>query len=248
MTSASPGAPEAPAAKVHSTVAAACCMLHPSAGRGTVCARCPQKGMTMRSLCIALSIVMASAVVAAAPKFRSVWKAPEISSLNFAGKTVAALVITDDQSLQISAEEKLVRELEARGVKAIATYKIVPREELKSADKARGWYERRGVQGVVAIRPLATEVERTAPVVFASGYDTSFWGYYGYGWSSVYAVPVGTRETTTVVVEMLVYDATRDRLAWRAVSETKDPKDLQAFMTDLVTGTVKEMRKLKLVR
>src|SRR6187549_308471 len=202
----------------------------------------------MRSLCVVLSVVIAGTVVAAAPKFRSVWKAPDISSLNFATKTVAALVITDDQSLQVSAEEKLVRELTALGVNGIATYRIVPREELKSAEKARGWYERRGVQGVVAVRPLAQEVERTAPVVFASGYDTSFWGYYGYGWSSVYVVPVGSRETTTVVVETVVYDATRDRLVWRATSETKDPKDLQQFITELVGGTVKEMKKLKLVR
>ena len=201
----------------------------------------------MRALCVVLSLVLATTAVAAAPKFRSVWKAPDIASLNFAGKTVAALVITDDQSLQVSAEEKLVRELTALGVNGIATYRIVPREELKMADKARGWYERRGIQGVVAVRPLAQEKERTAPVVFASGYDTSFWGYYGYGWSSVYAVPVGSRVTTTIVVETVVYDATRDRLAWRATSETKDPKDLQHFITDLVSGTVKEMKKMKLV-
>ena len=202
----------------------------------------------MRPLCVVLSLLLATAVVAAAPKFRSVWKAPDIASLNFVGKTVAALVITDDQSLQVAAEEKLVSELMPLGVNAIATYRIVPREELKSAEKARGWYERRGIQGVVAVRPLAEEKERTAPVVFASGYDTSFWGYYGYGWSSVYAVPVGSRVTTTIVVETLVYDATRDRLAWRATSETKDPKDLQHFITDLVSGTVKEMKKMKLIR
>ncbi len=201
----------------------------------------------MRALCVVLSLLLATAVVAAGPKFRSVWKAPDISSLNFVGKTVAALVITDSQSLQVSAEEKLVSELMGLGVNAIATYRIVPREELKSAEKAKGWYDRRGIQGVVAVRPLAEEKERTAPVVFASGYDTSFWGYYGYGWSTVYAVPVGSRVTTTIVVETLVYDATRDRLAWRATSETRDPKDLQRFMTDLVSGTVKEMKKMKLV-
>ena len=201
----------------------------------------------MRVLCVVLSLLLATAVVAAGPKFRSVWKAPDISSLNFVGKTVAALVITDSQSLQVSAEEKLVSELMGLGVNAIATYRIVPREELKSAEKAKGWYDRRGIQGVVAVRPLAEEKERTAPVVFASGYDTSFWGYYGYGWSTVYAVPVGSRVTTTIVVETLVYDATRDRLAWRATSETRDPKDLQRFMTDLVSGTVKEMKKMKLV-
>src|SRR4051812_16710307 len=91
----------------------------------------------MRALSVVLLMVMVSAGVAAAPKFRSVWKAPELSGLSFAGKTVAALVITDDQSLQVSAEEKLARELTARGVNALATYRIVPREELRSAEQAR---------------------------------------------------------------------------------------------------------------
>jgi len=203
--------------------------------------------MTMRVLCVAVSVVLAGAVLAAGPKFQSVWKSPDISSLNFVGKTVAALAITGDQNLQVAAEEKLVRELTALGVNGVATYKFVPREELRNAEKARGWFERRGVQGIVAVRLLGQEVERTAPVVFASGYDTSFWGYYGYGWSSVYVVPIGTRETTVITVETVVYDATRDRLAWRATSETRDPKDLQEFITDLVSGTVKEMKKMKLI-
>ena len=207
-----------------------------------------QERKFMRSLCVALSIVLAGTALAAAPKFRSVWKSPEISSLNFKGKTVAALAITDDQSLQMSAEEALVRELMALGVNGIATYRIIPREELKDPQKARACYEKRGVQGVVAVRLLGVETERSTPVVFASGYNTSFWGYYGYGWSSVYAVPVGVRETTTIAVETVVYDAAKDQLAWRATSETKDPKDLQKFMTELVAGTVKEMKKLKLVR
>jgi hypothetical protein len=202
----------------------------------------------MRSLCVALAIVMASVVVSAGPKFKSVWKSPEVSALNFKGKTVAALAITSDQSLQMSAEEALVRELMALGVNGIATYRIVPREELRSAEKARGWYEKRGVQGVVAVRLLGQETERTAPVVFASGYNTSFWGYYGYGWSTVYAVPVVTRDITTISVETVVYDAAKDQLAWRATSETRDPKNLQKFMTELVEGTVKEMKKAKLVR
>jgi len=53
---------------------------------------------------------------------------------------------------------------------------------------------------------------RQAKVAFASGYYQSFWGYYGYGWSQATVIPIGTRTTTTIGVETLVYDVTSDRL------------------------------------
>ena len=94
----------------------------------------------MRPLGLALLLLIGAGVVTAAPKFLAVWKAPDVSQLNFAGRKVAALVITDDQSLQMSGEEALNRELTARGVSGVATYRIVPREELKNPEKAKGWF------------------------------------------------------------------------------------------------------------
>jgi hypothetical protein len=195
---------------------------------------------------IALLLVAASA--AAAPRFLNVWKAPDVDRLNFAAKKVAALVITGDQSLQMSAEEALSRELATRQVNGLPSYRIVPREEIQNAERARGWFERAAVQGVVALRPVATRrEERPGPVVWTSGYYPSFWGYYGYGWTSVSAVPLTTSKTTTFVVETLVYDLTKDRLVWAATSETENPDDLQSFIKDLVSAAVAEMRRNKLV-
>jgi hypothetical protein len=202
----------------------------------------------MRRLCVAILVTTAATVVIAAPKFVNVWKSPEVARLNFAGKKVAALVITDNQSLQMSGEEALTRELTARGVTGTPTYRFVPREELKSAETAKGWFERAKVEGVVALRPVRAEKGREyTAVVWSSGYYPSFWGYYGYGWSSAYVTPLGGRDTTTITVETLVYDLTRDQLVWAATSETKDPKNLQDFVKDLVKGAVDEMKKMKLV-
>jgi len=201
----------------------------------------------MHRLLVVLCVVMAATAVVAAPKFLAVWKSPEVSRLNFAGKKVAALVITDSQSLQMSGEEALTRELTSRGVMGTATYRFVPREELKSADKAKAWFERAKVEGVVALRPVKAEKEREySPVIWSSGYYPEFWGYYGYGWSNVYVIP-SSRETTTITVETLVYDLARNQLVWAATSETRDPKNLQDFVKDLVNAAVKEMKKMKLV-
>ena len=200
-----------------------------------------------RTWIVLLILAAAANVVIAGPKFLSVWKSPDVQRLNFAGKKVAALVITGDQSLQMSGEEALTRELNARGVTGVATYRMIPREELKSVDKAKGWFERAGVQGVVAIRPVSRDIERSySPVVWSSGYYQSFWGYYGTGWTTVEFSP-STRQTTTIVVETLVYSVTPDHLIWAAASETKNPDTLQDFVKDLVNATVGEMKKMKLV-
>jgi hypothetical protein len=204
--------------------------------------------VSMHRLCVAIFVTIATTIVITAPKFLAVWKSPEVSRLSFAGKKVAALVITDSQSLQMSGEEALTRELMARGVTGTPTYRFVPREELKSTESAKGWFERAKVEGVVALRPVRTEKGREyTAVVWSSGYYPSFWGYYGYGWSNAYATPIGSRETTTITVETLVYDLTRDQLVWAATSETRDPKNLQDFVKDLVKGAVNEMKKMKLV-
>ena len=200
----------------------------------------------MRRLLVALLLFAASVSVAAAPKFLATWKSPEVSRLNFANKKVAALVITDSQSLQMSGEEALARELIERNVNGTATYRFVPREELKSAEKARVWFERMKVDGVVALRPVRRETQEYSPVVWSSGYYPDFWGYYGYGWTNVVVLP-SSRDTTIITVETLIYDLTKNQLVWAATSETRDPKNLQEFVKDLVNAAVKEMKKMKLV-
>ena len=197
---------------------------------------------------VAVAVLMVEGFKADEPKLHSVWRLQDGSQLNFAGQKVATLVITDDLSLQMSGEEALARELYSRSVTGVATYRIAPREELKTAAKARTWFEKAGVAGVVVLRPVAVEREKTySPVVWASGYcPVGTWGFYDYGWMNVGAVrATGTR--TTVVVEMLVFDLRRDKLVWAATSETRDQNNLQEFIGELVSAAVKEMQKAKFV-
>ena len=201
----------------------------------------------MTRIVLVLLLALSTAGVMAAPKLTNVWKSPEVARLNFAGKNVAALVLTTNQSLQMSGEEALARELTARGVGGVATYRIAPSEVLKNVETAKAWFEKIKVEGVVALRPVSLEKSREASaVLWTSGYYPSFWGYYGYGWSNAY-VPLSTRDVTTITVETLVYDVTRDQLVWAASSNTRDPETLQEFIKDLVNAAVKEMRKAKLV-
>lgn len=204
----------------------------------------------MRRLLLTIlpATMLAAAVVSAAPDFKSVWKSPDAAKVSFAGKKIAALVITQDDSLRMSAEESLVRELTARGLQAVPTYRMAPKEVLQNAESARGWFEKAGVEGVVALRPVSSEkrISYNDSLWMSPSYNT-FWGYYGYGYTSVVVIGGADRDTV-VTVESLIFSVPRNQLLWAAVSETRNPKTLQKFIEDLVKQSVKELEKQGLAR
>src|SRR5215471_20619029 len=112
------------------------------------------------SFCLLAFLFSASSSPADDPKFTSTWKAPEAAGVTFAGKKVVALVMSSDENLRVSAEEQLVREVAARGADGVAAYKMMPREEAATAERARPWFERAKVTGVVALRPVAVDREK----------------------------------------------------------------------------------------
>jgi hypothetical protein len=201
-----------------------------------------------RTAAFALAAICGAGLLAASPTFTSTWKAPGTGPLDFADKRVAALVITSDANLQMSAEEALAREITARGPRGVAAYRVIPREELTDKDKAKGWFDRNGIEGVVAMRIVGVDKSTSySAVVWSSGYYGNFWDYYGNGWATV--TPIGKgRVDTTLAVETLLYQVSDARLLWASISETTNPKDAGAFMKGLVDAVVKELQKEGLVK
>jgi hypothetical protein len=207
--------------------------------------------MSRVSIVTAVSACSLSALLlAAAPKFVSTWKAPDAPKVTFAGKKVAALVMSDDLNLRMSGEEALVRELAAIGVPGgVASYRIVPREELRDPDKAKGWYERAGAEGVVAMRLVDSDKRQVwNPSMWVTTNYSSLWGYYGYGWNAVYAAGGSTTVERTVVIENLIFSVPLNKLLWAGVTETTNPKDAASAIKDIVAACVKEMTKEGLIR
>ncbi len=199
---------------------------------------------------VGTSLVVASAIVAlsADVKFVSTWKSMNASTVTFAGKKVAALVMSNDDSLRVAGEESLVRELSARGLQAVATYRIAPKEELLKSETAKPWFERAAVEGVVAMRPVSVDTGRryTPPQWVDASYST-LWGYYGYGWGAVY-IPGSSRVETDVVVETLIYSVPQDALLWAAVTETTDARDLPRYIEELVKRSVEMLHEQGLAK
>jgi len=198
------------------------------------------------ALVLTVIVVLGTGVVFAG-KLKSTWKAPGLKPTSFVGKKVATLVISEDQSLQMSGEEALARELEARGILATPTYRMIPKEELRDAKKAQGWYQRGGIQAVIAMRVVSADKEVSYnPVMFSSGYYSSFGGWYDYGWASVYAVGK-PREDMVVTIETLIYTVADGALQWAGVSEKTNPKGASAVVKELVKDISSEMKKEGLI-
>ena len=189
-----------------------------------------------------------SVSLAAKTKFSSVWQSPDAATISFAGKKVAALVIDKDDSLRVAGEEALVRELNARGMNGVASYRMMPKELAQDPVQAKTWYEKAGVEGVVAFRVVNDDRRRTyVPATWTSTYYTSLWGYYGYGWGAVYD-PGYVRDQRIVSLETLIFSVPKNTLVWAGLSETENPKDGQRVVTEVVKEAVSEMRKQGLTK
>jgi len=182
-------------------------------------------------------------------KFTSTWKAPGAASMSYAGKKVIGLIVSEDLSLRMSAEEALARELAARGVEGVAAYRVIPREEIRDTENAKRWFEKSGAAGVVIMRivDLSKEKIPTAVVWAGASYYGSLWNYYPYAWGSAVAIGPGRTETR-VLVETLIFDITGNRLVWAGTSETVDPKDAQATVKAIVKSAAEQMKKDGLIR
>ena len=204
--------------------------------------------MRISALSAAAIAAIAVASLSAAVRFTSTFKSIDAGSVSMAGKKVAAVVISNDDSLRVAGEESLVRELSERGMQAVASYRIAPKEELRRAETARPWFERAKVEGIVLVRPVSASTQQVyTPDTWVGVNYGTLWGYYGYGWGAVY-VPGSVQQETRVVVETTIYSVPRNQLLWAAVSETTNPRNLGAFVDELVKESVGEMQKQGLAR
>jgi hypothetical protein len=197
----------------------------------------------------ALPLLAALAVSACATtSFTSSWRAPDAQPVALAGKKVAALVMSPNESTRLAGENALAREITARGAQGIAAHTLLT--DPKDEARARQELAAAGVDGVVSMRAVGRDqqVSYTPGTWTARPYYSSFWGgYYGYGWGAVYD-PGYLRTDTIVSIETLVYSNVQDKLLWAGVSNTMNPSRLDSLIHEVAGGVAKELQKAGLLQ
>jgi len=211
-----------------------------------------------RAARVLISILMvASTACATGTNFSSTWKAPEAQALKFAGKKVAALIISKDESVRRGAEDELSYQITKRGAKGIPAYALIPTEGVQDKERAKAAFEKAGIAGVVSMRVVGKDQElnyqpgATWSSAWGGPYYGSFWGgagggYYAWGWGGVYD-PGYLRTDTIVTVETLVYSLEQDKLIWAGMSRTSNPEHVDVLIRTLVDKAARELQKQGLI-
>jgi hypothetical protein len=188
--------------------------------------------------CIAVSLAACTSTT-----FTSTWKAPDAQPLDPAGRRVAAVFISTDESSRRAAEDALVSKLNERGAQGIASYTLIPSRELRDMDRVRAYLAEAGVDGVVTMRVIdereRTSTTYTAPRPFAH-YYWNLSSYWGYGWGLPYT-PAEVTTDTILRVETLVYSLDRDELLWAGTSRTVNPAKVPEFVEEVADTAAKQM-------
>jgi hypothetical protein len=175
--------------------------------------------------------------------FTSTWKAPDVQAVNAAGKTVAAVFISREESKRRAAEDVMAADLNSRGVHGVAAYTILPAERSRDAEAARAHLKEAGADAVVVMRVVGKDQRITYTPGYAfPEYYGGFGPYWGYGWGVAYD-PGYLRSDTIVSVETLIYSLQRDKLLWASTSRTTNPKDLGSLVNEVADATAREMVK-----
>lgn len=199
-------------------------------------------------------LVILAAAACSTTRLMSSWKAPDTGPLNFAGKKIVALIISNNEARRREAEDSLARALSARGVQGVAAYMLVPPAETSDREKAKKRLQEAGVEGIVAMRVAGenTELKYVPGAPYSSAmwnhpYYSSFWGYYGWGWDAV-SSPGYLKTDTVVTVETLIYSLSKDKLLWAAMSETTNPGNVDSAIKALVNEIAKRLKYEGLIR
>ena len=157
--------------------------------------------------------------------FRSTFTERSAPSPTLEGRTVAAFVIGIYEPMGRTAEDALVHELTARGVRGIAGSALLGAPEARHPEAARQRLQDAGVEGTVTLRVVA----RTQQIAY---FPPTFWGYWGVDWPPP-SEPNYIRMDTVVWAEARVYSVVQDKVLWVGESVRTNTTTVTAFVKEL---------------
>jgi hypothetical protein len=195
----------------------------------------------------AVALVAVGAALAACSSTATLerYRAPELAAEDLRFQQLAALAITENETHRRDAENALVEEIR---VPVVQAHTILPLAQLRDPERARPALDELGIDGVVVVRLLSADTEvHWIPGNPAAPYAMApFWGYYGVAWADLYD-PGYARAVQHVRIETRLYSYPEGRLLWGLVSETLDPRDVDALVHAVVTRAAKELRAERLI-
>ena len=181
----------------------------------------------------------------ASTTFVSTWKAPDAQSLKGEGNKVLAVVMTQNPSSRLSAEDALARQITQMGGQGIAGYTLLQNEPTQDEAVAKDALEKAGIDIIVAMRPTAKEQQISSTPTASATY----WGggYYGYGWRGAYGTGGNIQTDTILYIETMVFSMKQNKLVWSGQSKTTNPTKVDSLVQEVANAVAGELKKEGLI-
>jgi hypothetical protein len=188
---------------------------------------------------VLLFLVATFASGCASTQIVNAWQDPKFSGPPL--KRVMVIGVTKQAGIRRTFEDQFVRELEAKGLDAVASYAFIPEDGEVPKERLTEAVKESGVQSVLITRLVKVE---TQTQVYAAPYAGApylgFYGYYSWAWVAYYDPPqVYTYDVVTA--ETNLFDAGSDTLIWSGTTQTFAPRNTKKDAREFANVIIKAL-------
>lgn len=163
----------------------------------------------------------------------SAWQDPDLRRVPF--RKVLVVFQHSDPELRMRLERSMAAEIP----NSVPAHAIFNDAEVRDLERVKVRVRADGFDSAVIMRVVSVDRE----VSYVPGrlhavpaYYRGFYGYWGYGWRSVYE-PGYMRSDRVVNIATNVYSVADDKLVWSSQSETFNPASLRTAVAEVVRTT-----------
>jgi hypothetical protein len=181
------------------------------------------------------AFVAALAGGCATTEITSVFRDPDLASVPF--RKVLVVFQHSDPRLRQALERRMAAEIP----NAVPAHAIFSDEEVRDIEKVKARVREQGFDSSVIMRIVGVDREvtyRPGRLYHVPGFYRGFYGYWGYGWRTVYD-PGFYRNDRIVTIATNVYSVADDKLVWASQSETFNPASLREAVGEVLRVTSK---------
>lgn len=193
-------------------------------------------------------VVLAGAMLIAAPKLKSSWRNPDPAASPVS--KVIVIGFTREQATRRSMEDALTAEIRKNGGSAEPSYSLVPGPLPKEPASLKDKIAAAGYDGAVVVRVTGVSNEQYwnpgfAPVMPSYYYSPwSYWNYwYPYAWDTGYL-----QTDTTVQIETIVYALKGEVMVWSGVSESTNPGSVRKLIQEIAVAVGVDVKQRNVIR
>jgi hypothetical protein len=148
-------------------------------------------------------------------------------------------------------EEVFVREFEKRGIKAVASIKVLDPDTQLTRDTVKAQAARLRMDAVLTTRLLSAgneEIDQPPSISTMPSAQYRNLDLYFYSWDALSAYPGALGRQYVVRLETNVFDTDTEKLIWTASSQTVEPESIREIIESLCKNIMDRLRQDKLLR